>query len=709
MTKKFNKYYLLTIFSTIVLVVFQKLLVYENCFSFDTHDDSNHAFPNLKLVRESILNFQFSFFNYFNNFGQPLLGDGLTYPFSAQSITYYFFDEHIAMTVNRILILFFTLLMGFFFFFNYFKKDTSIILSIISVFNPVVFWYPVHHYQMTLLFYFSLLILIRKIIYLNTKKSIFVFLIIFIFFINSVSILHVLLSLPFLFLFTFITNNKKIDRNLLIVLGLIISSFVLTANQNIEFIENILDSGRNNQFVYSSDLANLREFFLSLIIPPKEWFPYNYGAQNSVITYYSLPILSGIFLGLWFNIRNRDKFFFKALLCGLIPFMLVILLNYLSFIRVHIPFIKSIDIKRIFYFCYPFSLFFLGSFLEAMSDNKIKKNIVGVFSALLILTVIFLFTYFQEIENITLFYFFNIIIFLISITYYGFTKKYFSKKIFYSLFILSLFLTLIPTLAILTGVNTVCKGGSTQYATQSEESDFVPAIFLNYIEPYSRAVAEIHTHRGHSLRLANNKIFGGDGRGIILNKNFGNFLEKKNLVQIDQVPYGYYFKRPWNISKLNKLGIRYIITHKKETINDNNFTKIADTVDFNLYENKSKPTIINIIKKDDKETYHKYKKVIGNQLIISDLDSIDFSKVKYLDIAIMYRKHFEIINQDNKKINFIKNKNNLISIIGNDLRSTSQLTVTYRYNFINNFFLFFFFIALIYIIIHTNLNKNARK
>ena len=272
---------------------------------------------------------------------------------------------------------------------------------------------------MTLLFYFSLLYLIKTLLIFNNKKLIILFFIIFVFFINSVSILHVLLSLPFFFLFTLISNNRKFDRNLLIILGLIISAFILTGNQNLEFIENIQNSGRSNQFVYSSDLSNLRELFLSLIIPPKEWFSHNYGAQNSMITYYSFPILSGIFLGLYLSFNNKNNFFLKALICGLIPFILVILFNYLSVIRIHIPFIKSIDIKRLFYFCYPFTLFFLGYFIELSWDNKIKKISLRIFSGLLTLVIIFTFWYFEEIENVNSFYFFNMSIFLISILLYS--------------------------------------------------------------------------------------------------------------------------------------------------------------------------------------------------------------------------------------------------------------------------------------------------
>ena len=678
-----------------VFVIFQKLLVYENCFSFDTHDDSNHTFPNLRLVRESILNLQFSFFNYFNNFGQPLLGDGLTYPYSIQSLTYYFFDDHLAMTINRIIIVLLTLAVGYIFFLNYFKTNTSILLSILSIFNPVAFWYPVHHYQMTLFFYFSLLILIKKILSFKSKKLAILFVVTFILFINSVSILHVLLSLPFIFLFTFITNNKKFDANLFVIIGFIISSFVITANQNIEFFENISNSGRNNQFVYNSDLSNLREFFLSLIIPPKEWFPYNYGAQNLMITYYSFPILAGIFLGLCFSINRKSDFFLKALFCGLIPFLLIIFLNYLSFVRAHIPLIKAIDIKRLFYFCYPFTLFFLGLFLESCLNNKIKKKMLSLLSGILVLIIVFTFLYFEEIKNVSNYYLINIIIFIISITYYSFLNKYFNKKVFFLLFSTSIFLTLIPTISVITGINSVCKGGQTQYAAQSEESDFIPIEFLKYIKPYSRLIAEVHTHKGHGLRVANHKIFGGDARGIILDKNFGAILENKSLIKIDQVPYGYYFKRPWKINELNKLGIQYIITHRDNKIFNNELKLITTVNDYNLYKNINNPSIVSITSYNGEINYLKKIKTIGSQLIIDGIKDLKLEEIKEVNIGINFRNKFIIFNENREQIQSFKNEYNFISIPAKNLTTSEKIIIKYENSSSSKFFYLIGFLLLI--------------
>ena len=92
---------LLLILSVIILFI-SKVVLYESCFLFDSNDDSNHTFVNLFESFRHLKSLQLPFINIFNNFGTPLLGDALTYPFSIASLTYLLFDPQLAMTINRI-------------------------------------------------------------------------------------------------------------------------------------------------------------------------------------------------------------------------------------------------------------------------------------------------------------------------------------------------------------------------------------------------------------------------------------------------------------------------------------------------------------------------------------------------------------------------------------------------------------------------------
>ena len=174
-----------------------KPLIFDGCFSFDTHDDANHAFPNLKVARDSIANFQLPLINFYNNFGVPLLGDGLTYPFGVHSATYWFFAEHVAMTINRILIVAISVVSSFFFFRIYLSYVAAIICAVTAFFIPIVFWYPVHQYQMASVFYFLILIFSHRYFYKPTRVNLLLVQFLWVFMILSVSINHVIIFLPF--------------------------------------------------------------------------------------------------------------------------------------------------------------------------------------------------------------------------------------------------------------------------------------------------------------------------------------------------------------------------------------------------------------------------------------------------------------------------------------------------------------------------------
>src|SRR4051812_19241863 len=105
----------MTAFS-IGLLIISKVLIYPDCYSFDSHDDANHAFPSLAIARAAILSGELPTINLANNFGLPLLGDALTYPFAIQALTYYVADNPIAMTINRFLIAILTVIAAFGFF-----------------------------------------------------------------------------------------------------------------------------------------------------------------------------------------------------------------------------------------------------------------------------------------------------------------------------------------------------------------------------------------------------------------------------------------------------------------------------------------------------------------------------------------------------------------------------------------------------------------
>ena len=100
---------------TVSILLLVKVFLYDQCYLFDTNDDVNHTFVNLKAAQDILRQGALPSINLYNNFGTPLLGDALTFPFAIQSITYWFLPDHLAMTANRVVISFLTIIFLFLF------------------------------------------------------------------------------------------------------------------------------------------------------------------------------------------------------------------------------------------------------------------------------------------------------------------------------------------------------------------------------------------------------------------------------------------------------------------------------------------------------------------------------------------------------------------------------------------------------------------
>ena len=319
------------------ILILLKVFIYPDCFSFDSHDEANHAFPSLQVARTAILEGELPTINYYNNFGSTILGDGLTYPFSLQSLTYYLFDSPVAMTVNRFLIAILTIITAFGFFRIYLSNFPSLICATLIYFNPVAFWYPVHQYQMAAPFLFASIYLLNK---FNIHKSANYFFALFLLFcvlILSVSINHAVLIIPFILTWSLCRNNFHINRISIAPLVALIAALIFSYPQTLDFARNFQLSARSSEGVYDSILTNFHELFLGLIIPPGEWIAYNYGAQLQVTSYLSMFVILTIFSGVWL-IRKKIAWKQTTLFfCGIVPTLLAIILYMNSNIRLAIP------------------------------------------------------------------------------------------------------------------------------------------------------------------------------------------------------------------------------------------------------------------------------------------------------------------------------------------------------------------------------------
>ena len=556
----------------------------------------------------AILNGQLPTINFFNNFGVPILGDGLTYPFAIQSITYYFFPDHIAMSINRFFIAGLTLFSAFLFCRIYLNGFISILCAVLITFNPVSFWYPVHQYQMATPFFLLSFFLLNKFYISPSQKLLWYNFILFIIMILSVSINHIILIIPFLFTWCFFRNECLFNRNYFAPLITFFSAMLFSLPQTLDFFINFFNSARIKQGVYDNILTNFNELFLGMVIPPGDWIAFNYGAQLQITTYTSIQVIVSILIGI---ILIRKKILWKQttlFFSGLIPTILALFLYINPEIRLQIPLIKSVDITRVFWFSYPFCIIYTGYFFNSIWLQKIKK--IPIFLSITILSLTLYFIIQSPVtKNINIFYLLTILSMITGflLLFVSSNIEFLKNNIFkhlaskFSIFIIltSTLITVTPTIIRILGLNSGYCGG-TQYSANRSLSQFDPISFIPFIKKNSRVAAEIHTYLGHDLRLGAFDILGSGARAIVVDRKFGKYLEKKNLVTVDQVPYGYYFSRPWKTFELNKLGIRYLIVTKDngKSLKAQNWKHLITTNNLSLFENPNKPSIIYTSKKN---------------------------------------------------------------------------------------------------------------
>jgi len=587
------------------ILILAKVFLYPDCYSFDSHDEANHAFPGLHVAQTAIRAGELPTINFYNNFGAPLLGDALTYPFALQAVTYYFLDSHLAMTVNRFFIAALTVITAFGFFRIYLGAFPALVCAVLIFFNPVAFWYPVHQYQMAAPFFFASFYLLNKFIIHRSAPYFFSLFMLFCAMILSVSINHVVLMIPFLLVWSYCRNGFRMDRVSIAPLVALSCAVVFSYPQTFEFVRNFLASARASEGAYDSILTTPRELFLGLIIPPGEWIGYNYGAQLQVTTYLSMSVMLAILSGVWL-IRKKNAWKQTSLFfCGVLPTVIAIILYMNSGLRFKIPFVKSTDITRVFWFSIPFCYVYVGYFIAHVRLGRLSRG-VAVLLLIASMATLVAIRILPETADISALHSVDLLLIVIGAAAILLGRRNTSSGDHYRkpgfniggvLLIGSLILVPIPVIARVLGLNTGSCGG-TQYSASLAASRFTPYSLLGLMEKGNRLATEIHTHKGHDLRVAAHEILGSDARGIVVDKQFGKFLEDKRLVTVDQVPYGYYFSRPWQTGELSRLGIRYLLVNRSPDLEleGKGWKRLGEAENLSLYENPVKPTPVYLIK-----------------------------------------------------------------------------------------------------------------
>ena len=97
--------------------------------------------------------------NLFNNFGTPILGEPVVYPFALHAWSYALFRPVVAMLVNKFLLAALTMVVLTAFFARYFPPLIASLCAFLAFSSPAFFYFFQNHPHQGALFYFGLVLL----------------------------------------------------------------------------------------------------------------------------------------------------------------------------------------------------------------------------------------------------------------------------------------------------------------------------------------------------------------------------------------------------------------------------------------------------------------------------------------------------------------------------------------------------------------------
>ena len=635
---------------TVSVLLLLKVFLYDHCYAFDVNDDVNHTFVNLKAAQDILRQGALPGINLYNNFGTPLLGDALTYPFSLQSATYWFLPGYEAMTINRAVIGFFTIILLFLFLRQFLSQLSAMACSLLVFFSPGLFWNLAHHhYQMSLLCLCFILYVQTRNRSLNRATYLLLLWVGYSVFFLSASIQPVLLAIPFLLLFLPIKEGLWATRASFLNCMALLSATIATWPHTAVFFENIAGSTRAQWSPYSGILSTTREQLLALLLPPGEWMHYGINGHFSIVTYFSIAYLAFAAVGILSLTRKAQTdgpLLRLIVMLGVVPAIAGFMLQ---FYGDHIPFVRSVDSTRIWWFSNVFLVLALGRLLDSSWQRVFAwpaQWLIGI-SALGIVYVYFrlpqLIPEFSEMAPI-----YHIVVWgtvsglfaiLLSSRKAGFLQtqqvaggmiaelpaedmRSIAGK---SLVVFVLLLALVPTMIHVMGLNKrSCERGN-HYFANSQESTFQPQALLQAMEQGYRMAAEESPGEGHDLKAIFGGVLGSNARAIVSSQALMETFDRQKLIKLDD---NYFFSPPWQTDKLSRLGVRYLLLKQRSReLETQGWTNIASDEPLGqhvLYENPSRASLIHLLRNDQPVFLGNYE-LVPNGIRIELPDQADSS------------------------------------------------------------------------------------
>jgi len=560
-----------------------KVFVVPDCLAFDSTDDANHTFVNLFSFQETLKAGALPLINLANNFGTPLIGDAVTYPYALGALTYWIFPFEEAMTINRFVVVALTVFFLSFYFRKYMSSLTAGICALLAVSAPGFVWHVSHHnYQSALLFFVLMLFTGERFEKEGTFKNFLYLSAASILMMINTSFHIVILIASFAVVNQLILNRFKLNQKFLLFICAIFAGVIFSLPDTLYLITSIKNSVRVGQWY----------------IPP----------HLRITTHLPIALLGVSFYGLakFYGSGNTRPLALRVIIMGILPVVLVLGLMNNTGIWEKIPLLKSVDISRLFWFSNVFVLLAVGKVLDDIvgSEKFSKGCTIGVAALFLceifLLLVVKKFGFYKVLSQI-------IFVILCSVFALQCRWKYFKggqwpvpknarTLIYGSVSMLLLFLNFWIAAEIL-GINDIstCRSNFKYHFSPKGSSRFEPSQLLRGIKPGSRMAVDAPSFKAMDLKASMDGFYSSTGRSVFLNKDFTHYLFANGLIKIDQVPASYHFKGPWNSSLLSDLGIKYVINsfHDHKMMKSQGWQFLADDrKGLGLYENTQPTSLV---------------------------------------------------------------------------------------------------------------------
>lgn len=648
------------LFLLLAAVVIGKALLLDNCMAYDPSDDLNHTFTGLAMAKKMFANGNMPYFNYYNNFGTPLMGDALTYPFALQAIPYYFTDivnYPLVSTINRFVLCVATLT-ALLMFYRTFQLSifASAMAAMCVFFNFGFFWHFAHHsYQATVLLATCVLIAQRVALRNNNHKQLFI----------SVALLSGLMIYsvnPNLILLSFIffalqpLVYKMSLKTMAVNTGALLAGGLIGSIQIITNVLALLNSARSSTSYV--DVFFIKFSWLELISralfqdrPSGVHLGHIY-----LVVYFPMFLLLAYLIGLYLFFKENDNSTFAVSVAfGFLPLLLTGVLLVHTGIWQALPLLKSTDITRIMWLAMIFIGLGIGRFTDALQSSTINKRLAWLM-VMVMTTAACLGTVSVVTKRSPALYLPGYWTAWALTAWYLLHKHLKApldngakhKNILFvsgSLVLLAIMSTYSPIIHYLGNWANPTKCRSLNSFTEIPAFDPNLGLKVSTLSDKARFAVNIDSGRGFELISETFFRHGGGGRSIALDGNLQTILLSSGLIEIDNPISGYHFTTPWDNAISNRLGLRYFATHTSD--NHDNWTIIDRWGKYYIYENVQKPSLVYLGDGQDSISFIETFSIKGNDLHIDLPPVMNGGK---LHVTITARPGFSVYVDGEKRV-----------------------------------------------------------